>query len=125
MIVSEDYLKLKYSDSDYRDVFNRYLSNSNGLVIFTFGDKPIWFGRSNLNKLETLKVNVVDTAGAGDAFRAGIAYGLLNNFSDDFNVKFASAVSAASIQTYPGVINFPGLEKVNKILESQNLTLNN
>jgi ribokinase len=123
MIVSEDYLKLKYPDLEYQDVFHRYLSNSTGLVIFTFGNKPVWFGRSNINKLETLRVNVVDTSGAGDAFRAGVAYGILNNFSDEFCVKFASAVATAAIQTYPGVINFPGLEKVNQILESQNLTL--
>ena len=41
-----------------------------------------------------------------------------NNFTDFKLVQFASAVSAAIVQTYPGVINFQNIQEVNRIINS-------
>jgi 1-phosphofructokinase len=44
-----------------------------------------------------LKINVVNTVGAGDAMLAGALYALLNKKSSDEVLKFAAAAAAASV----------------------------
>ena len=118
LIISEDFLKLGYLEEDYHKIFNEYHNKCPGLVIFTFGEEALWYGRDSKKEFTPFKVKVIETAGAGDAFRAGIMFGILNNFTDFKLVQFASAVSAAIVQTYPGVINFQNIQEVNRIINS-------
>jgi sugar/nucleoside kinase (ribokinase family) len=51
--------------------------------VFTVGDDAILYGRkgASVKRFKPLPVKVVDSAGAGDSFRAGVAYGLLQNWT--------------------------------------------
>lgn len=120
-IISEDFLQQKYNPTQYDDIFREYCKKSNGLVIFTFGEKPLWYGRDTKNEFIPFTVPVIDTAGAGDSFRAGVMYGVLQGFSDTAIIKFASAVAASVIQTSPGVVNFKGIDEVQTILNTNKL----
>lgn len=121
LIVSEDFLKLEYAEEDYHKIFNEYQNKCPGLIVFTFGAEPLWYGKNSKNKHKPFKVEVIETAGAGDSFRAGVMYGMLNNYSDEDMIKFAAAVSASVIQTYPGVVNFRGIDEVEAILNQNTL----
>jgi sugar/nucleoside kinase (ribokinase family) len=123
LIISEDYLQQKYKEMSYFDLFKLYMSNVKGLLIFTFGAEHIWYGRNSISKFLPFKVNVADTAGAGDAFRAGVVYSLLNDFSDEELIMFSAAVSAAAVQSFPGVVKFKGLDEVKKILSENQITI--
>lgn len=67
-------------------------------------------------ELAPFRVNVVDSAGAGDAFRAGIIYGLLHEWTDAESVRFASAVGSLVCTTAPGCVHPPTLEQVLTLL---------
>jgi sugar/nucleoside kinase (ribokinase family) len=54
----------------------------------------------------------VDTTGAGDMFRAGIIYGLLQHRDDENTVDFASAVAACVWLTLPHTLGAPNLDGV-------------
>lgn len=51
--------------------------------------------------------NVVDTTGAGDTFRAGLCYGLLQNWPLRRTVHFASAAGALHCTVWGGGSRFP------------------
>lgn len=57
------------------------------------------------------------TLGAGDTFKAGCLYGLLNGMNDDEIVRFASACSAVAISRFSLPLNPPTLDEVKKIIK--------
>jgi sulfofructose kinase len=114
VVVSESFLRWKYPGEQPEDVFRQYLESTSSLVIFTFGDRPIWYGRTGqpVRRLEPYAVKAVDTSGAGDAFRAGVAYGFLRGWDNDRTVDFSAALAAIVCTRSPGVLNAPGLDEV-------------
>ncbi len=87
------------SDNDLRNVANYFLEKIkvNNIVI-TLGDKGVYVANDKEHKLlPSPKVNVVDTTGAGDAFIAGVIYGL-NIEKDIFEAcKYGSAMAAITL----------------------------
>lgn len=51
--------------------------------------------------------DVVDTTGAGDTFRAGLCYGLLQNWPTDRMIRFASAAAALHCTVWGGGSRIP------------------
>jgi sugar/nucleoside kinase (ribokinase family) len=70
-----------------------YAAQCSGLIIHTYGSAPILFGKSDEKSghFHPFHVNVKDTTGAGDSFRAGIIYGLLQGQQDTELLRTASA----------------------------------
>ena len=64
-----------------------------------------------------LKVEVVDTTGAGDAYAAGLITGLLTNMPLEKIPYFANAVSALKI-TKKGAMNIPNRLEVENFMKS-------
>ena len=62
-------------------------------------------------------VPVVDSTGAGDAFRAGFIYGYLQEWDLRDVVRFASAVAALNCRGIGGSAHAPCLEEVERLLE--------
>jgi sugar/nucleoside kinase (ribokinase family) len=107
VIVSQDFLLRTYGASDFHEIFNNYLQHCAGLSIFTFGESDLWFGRTHKKTMSPSKVtDAVDTAGAGDSFRAGIMYGLLHGMTDLEMIRFACDIAAEVVRSTPGVIGF-------------------
>jgi sugar/nucleoside kinase (ribokinase family) len=116
LVVSPELLRREFPDDDWEALFDDYARSCPGLVVFTFGHEPAWFGRDGREVMRPFRVEAVDTAGAGDAFRAGIIYGLLAGWGDARTVRFACAVAGVACRTAPGVVNFPGLQEVEALL---------
>ena len=96
------------------EVFAEYRERCQGLVIFTFGSDELWFARRGGERKtrEPYAIEPVDTTGAGDSFRAGVAYGVLQGWDDEHIVEFASAVAACVCLTVPHTLNAPGLDAI-------------
>ncbi|MEM9400926.1 MAG: carbohydrate kinase family protein [Pseudomonadota bacterium] len=120
VVVAESFIREHYSQQNTEALLADYAAATDGLVIFTFGDKPIVYTRSGC-KLRTTppySVQAVDTTGAGDSFRAGIVYGFLHGCDDDRMVDYASAVAAINCTRAPGVLNSPSASEVQELIDS-------
>ncbi len=114
VIISHELRNQAYPDADMNFILQKYLESCNGLIIFTFGDDELWYARPGreIHKFEPYKITPIDTTGAGDSFRAGIIYGLLNSWDDLKTIEFASAVASCVCLTIPHTLNAPGLDGV-------------
>ena len=65
---------------------------------------------------EPFKINPVSTLGAGDTFKAGCVYALLNGMGDYETVRFASAAAASACMSFPLPLNPPTINKINEFL---------
>lgn len=69
------------------------------IVVITLGDKGCFVATAKEEFFESaLKVKVVDTTGAGDAFAAGFLYGLLNNFNLKQCAQIGNLMASFSVQ---------------------------
>ncbi len=122
-VISNEFIKNNFPKENIIDLYQRYTIASDGLVIFTFGAREILYGRNGepIKKLTPYNVDVKSTLGAGDTFRAGVVYGVLNNLSDDDTVKFAAATAASVCMRFPMALDPPGLNDILGII-GENIT---
>ena len=73
-------------------------------------------GRSILKPKRLNITHVIDRVGTGDAFAAGLIYGLLHYDDDLQALNFASAACALK-HTVPGDVNMVSLENVQSLME--------
>ena len=113
-IISEEYMGYTYPDQSISSVTQDYKASSSGTVIFTFGHQEILFGSRDeaFRRFTPYRINPVDTAGAGDSFRAGIIFGLLKKWPIGKTIEFAAALAAIVCQSFPGVLNSPSYDEV-------------
>lgn len=118
LAISNEFLQREHpecvSEGEAREsLFLRYLESCPGLVVFTSGSGEIRFGRKGMtDSVKPQKVEVIDSAGAGDSFRGALAYALLQGWEDRRCVEFAAAVAALVCTTTPGCIHSPTLSEV-------------
>lgn len=62
-----------------------------------------------------MSTHIVDRVGTGDAYAAGLIYGLLNYEEDCDSIKFATAACALK-HTIPGDANMVSLENVQSLM---------
>ena len=110
----------QYKDKSIEEIYELLTDNTDGLVVITRGEKDMVYGRKGqpLKKMKPFSVEVKSTLGAGDTFKAGCVYGLLNDMSDDEIVRFASACSAIAISRFPLPLNPPTMDEVKELLNS-------
>ena len=121
VIISDNYIQWRYADHRLESLYQAYLNATDGLVVFTFGDDDIWYGRSGkvIEKMPAYSVNAIDTSAAGDSFRAGVVFGFLNGWDDLKTVQFAAAVAGMVCTRYPGALNSPSYDEVIHFLHAQ------
>lgn len=119
-VISREYRGQRYPGLDSGDLFGRYAAESAGLTIFTAGAEPILFGRrsTGCQRTPAFSVPVKSTLGAGDAFRAGVVFGLLNGLKDAACVRFAAALAAVACTRLPIADNLPSLSEVEALLRT-------
>ncbi len=133
-LMARDYPEALESEEERETLFERYLERCPGLVVFTAGSRPLWYSRGRggetgpdrvppgeRREMSPIPVEIVDSAGAGDSFRAGLIFGLLQHWSDDEMVYFASALASLVCTTTPGCVNPPSLQQVRDLLASSAL----
>ena len=75
----------------------------------------MWNGKEFRETQDLDITHIIDRIGTGDAFAAGLIYGL-QHFDDYKSMEFASASSALK-HTYEGDVNFSSVDEVMNILE--------
>ncbi|WP_405383085.1 sugar kinase [Maribacter sp. LLG6340-A2] len=77
----------------------------------------LWNGQSYI-KSDMLNItHIIDRVGTGDAFAAGLIYGLLH-YDDEQAIEFASAACALK-HTVPGDVNMVSLENVQSLMDGE------
>lgn len=119
-VVSKECLGEHYKDVPREEVFKMLQDTTDGLVIITTGEKDMLYGRKGelMKRMKPFSIAAKSTLGAGDTFKAGCVYGLLNGMKDDELVRFASACSAVAISRYPLPLNPPTLKEVENLLKN-------
>lgn len=131
VVISNEFLRREYPAAvavgpAREALFADYLARVPGLVVFTDGSRPAWFGRGAggaRHEQPLFPVDVIDSAGAGDSFRGGLIYGMLRGWSDAEAVRFASAVAALICTTAPGCVHPPSLAQVRDFLAARGASL--
>jgi sugar/nucleoside kinase (ribokinase family) len=121
-VIAESFFRERYAEREPEEVFKEYQAATGGLVIFTFGDAPVWYAGPGevVRSVDAYSVDPVDTSGGGDAFRAGIVYGFLKGWDYDDMIDFAAAVAAITCARYPGVLNAPTCDEVFEFMGARN-----
>lgn len=109
VIISGEFRKNEYRERENEELFRCYTQQAKGLVVFTAGGAEVLYGRSGeaMQRFTPFPIKPVDTAGAGDSFRSGIIYGLLQKWPETKTIRFASALAACICESFPGVLNAP------------------
>ena len=85
-------------------------------VYLTDGEKNVYASNFDFHyKVRVPNIESVDSTGSGDAFVAGIAYGLQNNLVFNDQIKFATALGTANAQMFD-VCNVP-VDEARKFVE--------
>jgi sugar/nucleoside kinase (ribokinase family) len=121
IIISGEFRDREYPQADLQDLFDKYHQRARGMVVFTVGADNILYARKGepVKRFQPYQVKVIDSAGAGDSFRAGVMYGLLKQWSDAETIRFASAVAAMVCASFPGVLNSPTQAEVSQFIREQ------
>ena len=119
VILSGEYRNRAYPQADLAELFAAYQQRAQGLVVFTVGDSAILYGRKGapIRQFKPYPVQVIDSAGAGDSFRAGVIYGLLQQWDDAQTIQYAAAVAGLVCASFPGVLNSPTHAEVMRFIQ--------
>lgn len=120
-VISGEYFHNNNITENKETLFEKFTAESDGLIIFTSGSKPLFYGRKStgLKTFLPYKVETISTLGAGDTFKAACTYALLKNMSDDETVEFASACAAVACTKFPLPLNPPTLEEVYTLINTK------
>jgi fructokinase len=125
--LSEEELELLAGTKDLimgtRNLFEQY---ANSLLVVTLGNKGCFFRKGEITGFcPGYKVSVVDTTGAGDAFWAGVLYGIVKQARDIRDLtqqelqdimKFANAMGAIVVTRKGGIPAMPELSEILQML---------
>ena len=70
-----------------------------------------------------MKVNAVDTTGAGDSFNAAFIYGRLRGMDDEESAKLASVAASITVSRMGTTSSFPSLDEIRSEIEKRNLKI--
>lgn len=91
---------------------------NSGLLSMTLGEQgSAALDGDRFHHLAALAVEVVDTTGAGDVFRAGLIYGLLRGWNAAALLTFANAAAAISCTKAGAMPSTPTLGEVDQFLK--------
>ena len=108
-----------YDPAEYQKNMNMLREKGCEIVIFTFGEhgcKGVY--ADEYFELPALKVDVVDTTGAGDVFHGAFDYAYLQGWDAVTCAKFSTGVSAIKCTRPGGRAGIPTLSVLEKFLET-------
>ena len=96
------------------------METAEGLAVLTQGGGDMLYGRKGetVHRMKPFSVEVKSTLGAGDTFKAGCVYGLLQGMSDEELVRFAGACAAVAISRFPLPLHPPRLAEVQALVST-------
>lgn len=109
-------LKLE-NETDKLKFLNHLYSKGIKMAFLTDGANPAYSSKYDFHyKIIPPKINSIDATGSGDAFVAGIVYGLENSLVYDEFIKIASALGAANASSWNTCT--VSLEQMNVLLKN-------
>ena len=117
-VISHECTDQEYAGMTPERVVELMQNETDGLTILTQGGGDILYARKGepVHRSKPFPVVVKSTLGAGDTFKAGCVYGLLQGMDDESLVRFASACSAVAISRFPLPLYPPKLEEVQALI---------
>ena len=85
------------------------------LVVTRGKDGSSYVEGDEVETIKTIKVDVLDTTGAGDTFNGSLAHGVSHNLLISEAVAFAGTAASLSVTKFGAQTGMPKLEEVNKI----------
>ncbi|WP_276365727.1 sugar kinase [Chryseolinea sp. H1M3-3] len=80
----------------------------------------LWNGKQLLKSREYDLTHIVDRVGAGDAFMAGLIYGMINKKDDQSTIEFATAAGAFK-HSVEGDVNVASAEEIETLVKGENI----
>jgi 2-dehydro-3-deoxygluconokinase len=80
----------------------------------------LWNGKQVVESREYDLTHIVDRVGAGDAFMAGLIYGIMNKKDDHGTIEFATAAGAFK-HTIEGDVNVASAEEIEALVKGENI----
>ncbi len=117
---SGPYIRQHFPGVDLRQHARKLQSISKGIVITTNGPGTVHAvdAQGNGFTVEPPAVNAVDATGAGDAFRAGLLYGLLQGFDLPRSLCWAVACGSLKVQNLGAATTLPDLKEIEALANS-------
>jgi sugar/nucleoside kinase (ribokinase family) len=114
VINSATYIREVFPDVDILDHAREVQAVSQGVVVITDGPRPVHVldPDGKLFSVQPPSVKPVDATGAGDAFRAGLMYGLLQGWSLPRSTVWATATGALKVQQVGAATDLSGPEAI-------------
>lgn len=111
---SGPYIRQHYPGVDVRQHARRLQSISKGIVITTDGPGLVHAldPQGNGFTVQPPAVTALDATGAGDAFRAGLLYGLLRGFELPRSVCWAVAAGSLKVKNLGAATTLPDFEEI-------------
>jgi sugar/nucleoside kinase (ribokinase family) len=119
VIASAAELRVSYPDTALSDFAGAVQRQGVRDVIITDGGRGVYvFSSGGANyRLRPPSVDVVDATGAGDAFRAGVTYGMLNDWSPEECAALGTAAGSLNVQRMGASNDPPDLVETQQLAE--------
>jgi len=117
---SGPFIRQNFPGVEVREHARRLQSISRGIVITTDGPNPVHAldAMGNGFIIQPPAVDVVDATGAGDAFRAGLLYGLLCEYDLPHSLCWAVATGSLSVRNPGAATTLPGFQEIEALANS-------
>ena len=107
-------------ERDAERALRKLRTTHTGWLCVTLGiDGAMFLDGDRLHHVPAMAVDVVDTTGAGDVFRAGFIYALLQRQSPTEILKFAAAAAALSCTGEGAMASVPALSDVQRAIRAE------
>ncbi|NWF50436.1 MAG: 1-phosphofructokinase [Ignavibacteriaceae bacterium] len=101
------------SDEQAFGLMDEFYSGGIKQSFITNGEKKFYASNFDFHyEVQPLSVNTIDATGSGDAFVAGLVYGLFNDMTFDKTLRFASVLGAMNAQTIEVCKSIPDADSV-------------
>lgn len=117
---SGPYIRQHFPGVDVRQHARMLQSISKGIVITTDGPRTVHAvdRQGNGFTIHPPAVTAVDATGAGDAFRAGLLYGLLRGFDLPHSLCWAVAAGSLKVQNLGAATSLPDFKEIEALASS-------
>ncbi|MCA9216819.1 MAG: carbohydrate kinase family protein [Planctomycetales bacterium] len=108
-----------YGITGEHDAAARLINEGVTMAVFTQGSRGATAYRSDGKfHIPAFPVSAIDTNGAGDVFCGGLIYGLLQSYSPEETVRFASACAALKCQAMGNRESLPSLDAASALMNA-------
>lgn len=120
-VFAEDFANVKIDLNNPQtvvDIYRKLEETFKNTIVITMEDKGCLYKKDGFIKLmPSIKVNAVDSTGAGDFFHGAFAYGIANGFDIEKTLKISNIAGALSVTRMGSRNSVYPLEEVMRIYE--------